>query len=311
MMKDRVYSAIVILGALLCVFFLRYFEPIVFDVFWLGVILVSVYEMLKLYKRRGNTAFESITYAYPVAFFALVLVAKFLEMQFYQLLIVELSLMIVVAIILLVIPFCFKAKIVYDQEKFDSPRDYLMNKSLTTLNIIVYPIVLLSLMFILNHVADLQLVDKSASNVIVGMFAILLVFAISMATDTFAMLGGMLFKGRKLCPLVSPNKTVSGFICGVVCGTLASMLMYVLFTAVDATNALFVAEKVGVWQFALLGLFGALATSAGDLFASYLKRKAFVKDFGRIFPGHGGIMDRLNGICFCLVFVLLFFIIFF
>lgn len=311
MMKDRIYSALVILSALLCAFFLRYFEPIVFDVFWLGVVLIAVYEIVKLFKRRGNTAFEWINYLYPVAFCALVLTAKFLEMQFYELIIVELSLLIAVSIILLIIPFCFKSKIEYNTEKFDSPRDYLMNKSVTTLNIIIYPTVLLSLMFILNHVVDLGVVEQSTNNVMIGMFAILLVFAISMATDTFAMLGGMMFKGRKLCPLISPNKTVSGFITGVVCGTLASMLMYVLFTAFGATSALFEVSKVGVWQFALVGFFGALATSAGDLFASYLKRRAFVKDFGQIFPGHGGIMDRLNGICFCLVFVLLFFIIFF
>jgi len=311
MMKDRIYSAILILGVLLCAFLLRYFESIFFDAFWLGVTLVAVYEMIRISKRRGNTAFEWINYAYPIAFLALVLVARFSDMQFYELVIVEMSLLIAVSLILLIIPFCFKQKIVYDEEKFDSPRDYLMNKSLTTLNIIIYPTILLSLMFTLNHIVDLGIVGTGQSNVVIGMFAILLTFAISMATDTFAMLGGMLFKGRKLCPLISPNKTVSGFITGVIFGVLASMLMYGIFTAVDATNALFTTAKVGLWQFALVGFFGALATSAGDLFASYLKRRAFVKDFGRAFPGHGGFMDRLNGVCFCLVFVLLFFIIFF
>ena len=230
-------------------------------------------------------------------------------MQFYELLIIELSLLIAISIILLVIPFCFKSKIQYDESKFQSPRDYLMNKSLTTLNIIIYPTLLLSIMFILNHIVDLGIVEKTSNNAIVGLFAILLVFAISMATDTFAMFGGMLFKGKKLCPLISPNKTISGFICGIIFGTIASMLMYGIFTAFKTTADLFVVSNVALWQFALVGFFGAVATSLGDLFASYIKRRTFVKDFGRAFPGHGGFMDRLNGVCFCLIFVLLFFII--
>ncbi len=311
MMKDRIYSAMLILGVLVCAFLLRYFEVIIFDAFWLAIIIASVYEMIKISKRRGNTVFEWINYAYPVAFLTLVLVSKFLALQFIEFVMIELSLFVAVAIILLIIPFCFKQKIVFDEEKFSTPRDYLMNKSLSTLNIMLYPAFLLSLMFVLNHIADLGIVGTGHSNTMIGMFAILLTFAIAMATDTFAMLGGMLFKGKKLCPLISPNKTISGFITGVIFGVLASMLMYAIFVKIEATNTLFTLGQVGLWHFVVVGLFGALATSAGDLFASYLKRRSFVKDFGRAFPGHGGFMDRLNGICFCLVFVLLFFIILF
>lgn len=311
MMKDRVYSAIIILGVLACMFLLRYFEPIVFDVFWLAVVVVSVYEVTKVFKRKGNTTFDWIICTYVGAFLAITLVAKFLELAFYQLIILQLTLLIAVAVVLLVLPFCFNKKVVYDENNFSSAREYLMNKSLTTLNIIIYPALLLSLMYLLNHISSLGIVGHGATDELFGLFAILLVFAISMMTDTFAMLGGMLFKGKKLCPLISPNKTISGFITGVVIGTLTSMAMYGIFTAVEPVNAVFVATKIGLWQFALVGFFGALATSGGDLLASFIKRRAFVKDFGRIFPGHGGFMDRLNGICFNLLIVLIFFVIFF
>ena len=311
MMKDRIYSSALILGVLVCVLLIRYFEPIVFDAFWLAIVIVSVYEMLRVFKRRGNTAFEWINYAYCVAFLAIVLISKFLGLEFYQMIILELTLLIAVSLVLLILPFCFSKKIVYDETKFSSPREYLMNKSLTTLNIIIYPALLLGLMYMLNHINTIGLVDSGATDEVFGLFAILMVFVISMITDTFAMLGGMLFKGKKLCPLISPNKTISGFISGIVMGTLASMLLYWIFTAFDSTNSVFTAVNVGVWQFALFGFLGAVATSLGDLFASFLKRKAFVKDFGRTFPGHGGFMDRLNGICFNLVIVLVFFIIFF
>ena len=311
MMKDRIYSAVIILGALLCVMLLRYFEPIVFDAFWLAISIVTVYEVMKIFKRRNKFSFDWICYAYCVAFLAIVLVAKFLELQFYELVILQLSLLIVVSIVLLLLPFCFSQKIQYDESKFSSAKDYLMNKSMTTLNIIIYPAFLLGLMYVLNHLNSLGVVGYGATDELFGLFAIVLVFAISMMTDTFAMLGGMLFKGKKLCPLISPNKTVSGFVCGLVMGTLTSIAVYGIFTCFASINSVFVLAKVQWWQFALFGLLGAAATSFGDLFASYLKRRAFVKDFGRIFPGHGGFMDRLNGICFNLVIVLLFFVIFF
>lgn len=311
MMKDRIYSAVVILGVLLCALLLRYFEPIVFAIFWLAITIVSIYEVMKIFKRRGNAVFEWINYAYAGAFVAITLVAKFLELEFFQLIILQLSLLIAVSVILLVLPFCFSKKIAYDETKFTSAKDYLMNKSLTTLNIIIYPSLLLGIMYFLNHIATLGIVGYGATDELFGLFAILLVFAVSMMTDTFAMLGGMLFKGKKLCPLISPNKTISGFICGLVMGALTSVAMYGIFTAFESINAIFVASNISWWQFALFGLFGAFATSIGDLFASYLKRRAFVKDFGRIFPGHGGFMDRLNGICFNLLVMLLFFVIFF
>lgn len=311
MMKDRIYSAVIILGVLLSVMLLRYFEPLIFDVFWLALSIVSVYEVIKMFKRRDKLAFEWICYTYCVAFLAIILVAKFLEMKFYELIILQLSLLIVISIILLILPFCFSKKIEYDETKFTSAKDYLMNKSMTTLNIIIYPALLLGFMYILNHLNTLGIVGHGATDEMFGLFAIVLLFAISMMTDTFAMLGGMLFKGKKLCPLISPNKTISGFICGLTIGTLTSIAVYGIFTCIESVNAVFLLAKIQWWQFALFGFLGALATSLGDLFASYLKRRAFVKDFGRIFPGHGGFMDRLNGICFNLVIVLLFFVIFF
>ena len=57
-----------------------------------------------------------------------------------------------------------------------------------------------------------------------------------------------------------------------------------------------------VW-FGLIGLFGSAIVQVGDFLASYLKRKYDVKDFGKILPGHGGVMDRIDGIMFCSVFI--------
>ena len=311
MMKDRAYSAVLILGILICALLIRYFEPLVFDAFWLGVVIVSMIEVMRIFKRRGNVMFDWINYSYAVAFLVILLTAKFLNLVLYQLIILEVFLLIIVSIILLILPFCFSKKIYYDESKFSSAREYLMNKSITTLNIIIYPTFLLSLMYLLNHISSLSIVGYGSTDELMGLFAIIMVFVISMMTDTFAMLGGMLFKGKKLCPLISPNKTISGLISGVVIGTISSILLYLIFNSFGTFNGIFTTASVGVWQFALFGFLGAIATSLGDLLASYLKRRAFVKDFGNVFPGHGGFMDRLNGVCLNIFVVLLFFIIFF
>ena len=65
----------------------------------------------------------------------------------------------------------------------------------------------------------------------------------------------------------------------------------------------FTSSLPGVWHFVLIGLIGGLVGQVGDLFASIIKRHSQVKDFGHIFPGHGGMLDRLDSILFVAVFV--------
>ncbi|MBL8590471.1 MAG: phosphatidate cytidylyltransferase [Methylobacteriaceae bacterium] len=114
-----------------------------------------------------------------------------------------------------------------------------------------------------------------------GFEAILWLFATVWGTDVMAYFGGRIVGGPKLWPRVSPSKTWSGFLIGVFCGALAGM-------AVAPHNA------------AVLPLFAFTALAAalsqgGDLFESSVKRHFGVKDASRLIPGHGGVMDRLDG----------------
>lgn len=109
-----------------------------------------------------------------------------------------------------------------------------------------------------------------------------LVFVISIATDTFAYLTGMAFGKHKLCPSISPNKTVEGALGGVI-GTLICGLIYCLIFNIEINF--------------VHGLFIGLASvtaQLGDLFASKIKRTTGIKDFGKFLPGHGGFMDRFD-----------------
>lgn len=103
-------------------------------------------------------------------------------------------------------------------------------------------------------------------------------------SDTFAYFTGCRFGKNKLCPHLSPKKTVEGALGGIA-GSLILVVLYALIFKID--NMLFVI---------LAGIFGAIAGQIGDLVASKIKRICDIKDFGYIMPGHGGVLDRFDSI---------------
>jgi phosphatidate cytidylyltransferase len=115
-----------------------------------------------------------------------------------------------------------------------------------------------------------------------GLELLLWIFIVTWTTDIGAYFAGRAIGGPKLAPGISPHKTIAGLIGGVVSATLAG---YAWAELTSLSAALF-------W---LAPLF-ALAAQAGDLFESWIKRKAGVKDSGSWLPGHGGALDRLDGL---------------
>jgi phosphatidate cytidylyltransferase len=115
---------------------------------------------------------------------------------------------------------------------------------------------------------------------------LLAVFSV-MATDTAAFAVGKLVGRRPLAPRISPRKTVEGGVGGLL-GGFAAVLLINLLPDLD----------VAVWKMALLGIALPLVATAGDLSESVIKRALDVKDFSRIVPGHGGVLDRLDSLLF-------------
>ena len=109
---------------------------------------------------------------------------------------------------------------------------------------------------------------------------------------------GGVFSGRflgrnKLCPTVSPNKTIEGAIGGVIGDGIA----FVIFAlAMNAFCGDFSDESINVWLMFPLGAVTSIISQIGDLVASSIKRQFNIKDFGKILPGHGGILDRFDSI---------------
>ena len=117
----------------------------------------------------------------------------------------------------------------------------------------------------------------------------LLVFLAPWISDAFAMYGGKLFGKKKLCPELSPKKTVAGAVSGAV----GTMLTFVVFALVIN---LFFNGNCSYLYYLLASVPVAVLVQLGDLGASAVKRSCGIKDYGSIFPGHGGALDRCDSV---------------
>ena len=123
-----------------------------------------------------------------------------------------------------------------------------------------------------------------------GAFFLVMILVVAFATDIFAYFSGMLFGRHKLIPAVSPKKTVEGAIGGTIISAAAFVGCGFLYTYVYKTTL-----PNPVLMFAC-GIALSLVSQIGDLIASYIKRERGVKDYGKLFPGHGGVLDRFDSV---------------
>lgn len=174
-----------------------------------------------------------------------------------------------------------------------------------SLFILIYPLLLCSVFFLINH----------ADGNLLGLF---LVLFITLLSDAFALFSGLLFGKKKLMEDVSPKKTVAGAVGAYVGGLLGGVTVFLLFDLFAVfknwrnVGLLALSDKlyVSIPLYVFLSFVGTTLAIIGDLVASWLKRKFRIKDFGKIFPGHGGVMDRLDSLLFVAPFICLFFVVF-
>lgn len=127
-----------------------------------------------------------------------------------------------------------------------------------------------------------------------GIYLIFFGLICALGTDSGAQLGGMAFGKHKMSPNISPKKTVEGAICGVIFALIlnaVAVVLYNVFAEVKLETSTIVTLLVCSMPISFMGMMG-------DLSASVLKRNFGVKDFGKIFPGHGGVMDRFDSSLF-------------
>ena len=140
--------------------------------------------------------------------------------------------------------------------------------------------------------------------------ALLMAILMSAMNDTFALFVGKAMGKRKLIPGISPNKTVAGSVAGIITSAVFAVAIPLVFEMADAriTGVEGAAQLAPLWAFAIFGIVAGLISQLGDLTASLVKRYCGIKDYGKIFPGHGGMMDRLDAILFSTAACYIFFV---
>lgn len=124
-----------------------------------------------------------------------------------------------------------------------------------------------------------------------GRFLIWLIFIGAFLTDTGAYFIGVFFGKHKLCPEISPKKTVEGAFGGILGGVFFCLLYGLLLKYIFSLSVNFI-------LLAVMGVIVSIISELGDLAASIIKRQYGIKDYGTLFPGHGGILDRCDSVIF-------------
>lgn len=179
------------------------------------------------------------------------------------------------------------------------PIDHLITSIATTLLLLVAALAILRR----NNIVDIAVTTFSIlyafypfycmSNLFsLNVNIVALIFITSFATDVFAYLTGKFVGKHKLIPDVSPNKTIEGSVGGVV-GAMLFGCMFIYFVHLPIHFIAFV-------------FIGSIVAQFGDLFASSIKRYCQIKDFGKLIPGHGGVLDRFDSVIFVTLLATLF-----
>ena len=317
-MKTRVITGVAILAVVLGGFVVRYYDTFFFDALILFISIMALIEVSKALTTGGK-------YAKPVMFFLIAHVvisyvliklaimshittgalsaffSRFAPASRYSSYL-YLSLEIPILFIVMFVASFFIKKITLD-------------RMVSTAFVMFYPTILLIFMLSINNIYPVHenFTDPKVLRLF-GFFGLAMLFATSMLSDTTAYLVGITVRGPKLCPVLSPKKTISGAIGGLIGGFAGAMIVFGLcsipFFGQNLGFAVF--NAVPFYHFIIMGIAGSVFTQTGDLAASYLKRSCGIKDFSNAFPGHGGFMDRLDGLMFNSIFVyfyMLFFII--
>lgn len=250
-------------------FFLRKLDIRYFDVLILALAVIGTIEMVKAGGSKCTTAQKILTSLFPILFFECWIFLSW-----------KISMFIGVAYCMLNM-----ALLVIDHKN-------------TTLEGLAYSFV--CVIYPSVFLVPCLLANRLEAN---SLIALILMFLISPCADTIAYVTGITFKGKKMCPEISPKKTISGGIGGLIGGVLGSVIFYFIIK-----DSFVFGYGFPEWLlFALIGLFGSALTEFGDLVESVVKRKLKIKDMGKLLPGHGGIMDRIDGLMFASPFIYLIF----
>ena len=313
-MKKRIYSSVLIVLLLAILFVLKIFvSDYFFDAFFGVIACVASFEMSKLLSKTKRYNFQILSVIFP----ALMLASHLLSVHFASVesnvlwvlcgILIDFLLMAVVLGVTYLIQLTRRKKVLEEMTtrnvKNMSVYKFSFKKCLNTLIVFIYPAFFFLFMVFVNHISELPLTKFNDLTVNFSVFVLMTAILIPMFSDTFAMLTGSLIGGKKLCPRISPNKTVSGAVGGAVWSLLLMTAVWLIFVNVNGFD--FMWSNFPIWAYLIIVLIGVGVAICGDIIESILKRHSGVKDTGRLVPGHGGILDRIDSYIFIAPYIML------
>ncbi len=278
-MLKRIITGVTLVATVFAAILLAYFvNPVFLDIYMLLWIATAVYEMIKCFKNSGYTIHKT-----PLILMTLLVYPVFYLMEFY----LGIGLQGIVILFIFTVAIQLFIFTLGNQEK-----NTLQNLQ-ANIFITVYPLFILSFAFVISYK-------------FFGIYSITMAMFLPIFADTFAYFVGSTIKGKKLCPTISPKKTVAGALGGILGAMIASVLFYLFFEYFNVLPKIgyipFISHTIQGWEWKTALIYLAIGFSIGilselcDLVASRIKRELKIKDYGNIFPGHGGAMDRLDSI---------------
>lgn len=315
-MKNRLMTSLGIVLVLALAFVLKVFvSSYFFDALLLVVACFCAYEMSKLLNKMGKYHEKYIVWAMPAIMTLVILLSAGFDSEFS----LVWAIMTCIGIIAVGFLAAFLVNLIFKKRTEKEMRyrrvqdtlvSYSLAKGFNTLVGLIYPSFMFLFMIVLNHLDDFSTTfsNVEAFGGKLSFVALLFAFLIPIFSDTFGFLVGGLFGGKKLAPNISPKKTISGAVGGVIFTIILSVAVYFILNSVQSLYLIFNETGFAFWQVLIISFFGSAVSQSGDLFESLLKRQAGVKDSGHILPGHGGMLDRCDSYVFVAPYLLLAFV---
>ncbi|MDO4543069.1 MAG: phosphatidate cytidylyltransferase [Clostridia bacterium] len=255
-----------IVGVVICIVLLAaLINEYVFAIVFSLAFLLAMNEIDRMLRSKGLRVFMLPAYIFSATFAPIYLLSKDFQLN---------ATAILIALALLLFTTTIMGQVIYGRNHNESAIYCLLP--------LAYPLIsACTLIFIYFGLRERA----------VGITGTALAILAPMAADVFAYFGGVLFGKHKLCPNISPKKTVEGAIFGVIGGIAMGVVLLFLQNLWGS--------DIEWHAMIVLGLLCGIAGQFGDLFASMIKRWADIKDFSSLLPGHGGIMDRMDSTWAC------------
>ncbi len=257
-MKIRILSAVIGSAVLIAIIAFSDSFPILINLLIAIASLVCVTELLSAKKMLKNFKLSVPSMLFSVA------LPMLITTSYWQILIA------IYVIILFAVLLKFNTEISFPDIAFDLVTTSLISFGLSTIIILCN------------------------TNIELASFYIVLALALPWMADGGAYFVGSAMGKKKLCPNISPKKTVEGAIGGIIIGTFTPILVIIIFQ----TFFFHFDIEVNFFAMAFMGLIATITSIIGDLSFSLIKRSCQVKDYGTIIPGHGGILDRCDSVIF-------------